>query len=94
MQAAEQLSPTSVTPEKKTALVVDDDAVNRMILEGMLVDSGYEVTLAENGQEAIQQYVNCQPDVVLLDILMPVMDGYQAATRIKELAGEDFVPII
>ncbi len=94
MQAAEQLSPTSVTPEKKTALVVDDDAVNRMILEGMLVDSGYEVTLAENGQEAIQQYVNCQPDVVLLDILMPVMDGYQAATRIKELAGDDFVPII
>jgi len=79
---------------RKLALVVDDDAVNRMILEGMLSDSGYDVITAENGQQAIQQYVDHQPDVILMDIMMPVMDGYQATQQIKTLAGERFVPII
>ena len=78
----------------KLALVVDDDAVNRMILEGMLKDSGFDVVTAQNGQEAIQQYVDTRPDVVLMDIMMPVLDGYEATKRIKELAGEHFVPII
>jgi len=76
------------------ALVVDDDAVNRLILEGMLSDSGYEVITAKNGQEAIKQYVDHQPDVILMDIMMPVLDGYQATQQIKALAGERFVPII
>lgn len=79
---------------RKLALVVDDDAVNRMILEGMLIDSGYEVVLAEDGQEAIKQYVEHRPDVILMDIMMPVLDGYQATIRIKELSADAFVPII
>ena len=80
--------------EPKLALVVDDDAVNRMILEGMLNDSGYDVVLAENGQEAIKQYLEHRPNVNLMDIMMPVLNGYEATARIKELAGDAFVPII
>lgn len=78
----------------RLALVVDDDAVNRMVLEGMLTDSGYDVITAEDGQQAIQQYVEHEPDVILMDIMMPVVDGYQATQKIKELTGERFVPII
>ena len=79
---------------KRLALVVDDDAVNRMILEGMLLDSGYDVITAEDGQQAIQLYVDHGPDVILMDIMMPVLNGYQATQKIKQLAGEHFVPII
>lgn len=78
----------------KVALVVDDDAVNRIILEGMLHDGGYDVVLAENGQQAIQKYLEHQPNVILMDIMMPVLNGYEATAQIKELAGESFVPII
>ena len=78
----------------KIALVVDDDAVNRMILEGMLNNGGYEVVHADNGQEAIQKYIDHQPDVILMDIMMPVLNGYEATVKIKELAGDTFVPII
>lgn len=78
----------------KTALIVDDDAVNRMILEGMLRDGGYDVVTAEDGQRAIEKYIDHEPDVVLMDIVMPVMDGYQATMYIKRIAGDRFVPII
>lgn len=75
-------------------LVVDDDAINRMILEGMLIKEGHEVIQAENGQLAIDSYSTDNPDIILMDIMMPVMNGFDATKIIKELAGEVFVPII
>jgi len=75
-------------------LIVDDDSVNRMILEGMLVNQGHQVIQAENGQLAIDSYIENKPEMVLMDIMMPVMNGYEATKAIKELAGDDFVPII
>jgi len=75
-------------------LIVDDDSVNRMILEGMLVNQGHEVIHAENGQLAVEMYSSEKPDMVLMDIMMPVMNGYDATRTIKQLAGEKFVPII
>lgn len=77
-----------------SVLVVDDDAVNRMILQGMLEDSGYKVLLAENGEQAIAAYSEYLPDMILMDIMMPGMDGYEATTRIKSLCGDQFLPII
>lgn len=75
-------------------LIVDDDSVNRMILEGMLINQGHQVIQAENGQLAIDSYINNKPEMVLMDIMMPVMNGYEATKEIKRLAGDDFVPII
>lgn len=75
-------------------LIVDDDAINRMILEGMLVKEGHEVLQAENGQQAIDFFLNDKPEMVLMDIMMPVMNGYDATRKIKELAGDEFIPII
>jgi len=75
-------------------LIVDDDSVNRMILEGMLVNQGHEVIQAEDGQQAVDMYSSHQPEMVLMDIMMPVMNGYDATQKIKLLAGDKFVPII
>lgn len=75
-------------------LVVDDDRVNRMVLAAMLAQAGYTVTEAEDGAQAVAEFERQRPDMVLMDIMMPVMDGYEATRRIKQLAGEDFVPVI
>lgn len=76
------------------ALIVDDVLSNRKILEMLLVNEGYQTVSAENGAQAVQMYKEHHPDIVFMDAMMPVMDGYQAATRIKEMAGSLFVPII
>lgn len=76
------------------ALIVDDDPVNRKLLRAILNKEGYEPFVAENGQQAIDVYNAERPDIILMDIMMPVMNGYDAARRIKALSVERFVPII
>lgn len=85
---------TSATTAKGLALVVDDLEVNRKILEGLLKLEGYQTISAEDGAQAVQLYAESQPDIVFMDVMMPVMDGFQATARIKELAGTVFVPVI
>jgi CheY-like chemotaxis protein/anti-sigma regulatory factor (Ser/Thr protein kinase) len=75
-------------------LVVDDDRVNRRVLTAMLVQAGYEVTEATDGVAAVAAFELERPDMVLMDIMMPVMDGYEATRRIKLLVGDGFVPVI
>ena len=75
-------------------LVVDDDDVNRKVLENMLQDKGYRVIQAENGREAVDMFDHELPDLVLMDIIMPEMDGYEATRQIRVLAGDRFVPVI
>lgn len=77
-----------------TALVVDDEATNRLVLRSLLQKNGYDVCLAENGVEAVDMFQAVRPDIVFMDIMMPVMNGYEATARIKALCGTDFVPII
>lgn len=64
-------------------LLVDDAAFMRMRCAKLLVENGYEVNEAENGQEAISKYQAYRPDLVLMDITMPVMDGISATREIK-----------
>lgn len=66
-------------------LLVDDAAFMRMRCAKLLTENGYEVNEAENGQEAINKYQSYQPDLVLMDITMPVMDGITATKEIKSL---------
>lgn len=66
-------------------LLVDDAAFMRMRCAKLLTENGYEVNEAENGQEAISKYQSYQPDLVLMDITMPVMDGITATREIKTL---------
>lgn len=77
-----------------SALVVDDDLTNRTVLARHLQGFGMEVIHAENGAVAIDLFARWRPDLVFMDVMMPVMDGYEATRRIKRLAGDDFVPVI
>ena len=66
-------------------LVVDDAAFMRMRVAKLLTESGYEVEEAENGQDAVDKYQNIKPDMVLMDITMPIMDGLTAVAEIKRV---------
>lgn len=75
-------------------LLVDDDAVTRKMLRNLFTLSGYRVADAEDGARAVEMFGELSPDLVLLDIMMPVMDGYGACEAIRGLPGGEHVPII
>jgi CheY-like chemotaxis protein len=75
-------------------LIVDDSLENRLLLSTLLTDMGFQVREAENGQEAIQIFEDWQPALCWMDMRMPVMDGYEATAKIRQLAGGDKVKII
>ncbi len=75
-------------------LIADDNQVDRKILGRILQKQGNEVIEAVNGEEAVRLFHECKPEIVLLDVMMPVMDGKQAALQIKQAAGEEMVPVI
>jgi serine phosphatase RsbU (regulator of sigma subunit)/anti-sigma regulatory factor (Ser/Thr protein kinase) len=75
-------------------LIADDSEVNRRVLAAMLQKDGPQVLQAEDGQQAVTIFAQEHPDLVIMDVMMPVMNGYQAAERIKADAGDQFVPII
>ena len=75
-------------------LIADDQKINRRLLAGSLDKQRYEVIEAENGQEALNIFEKDNLDVVLLDVMMPVMDGFEAAKAMKARLGNDHVPII
>ncbi len=66
-----------------TILIVDDDALNRLVVRTCLDEQGYQVDEATDGQQALDMLHNAAYDVVLLDLEMPVMDGYETARQIK-----------
>lgn len=76
-----------------TVLIVDDDVTNRLILRSLISETGYVYVEAGNGQEAVDICMNNHIDIVLMDVMMPVMDGYQSARKIKE-NSKTFIPII
>ena len=75
-------------------LVADDTDSDRMILETIVRKEGHQVFSAKNGLEAVAIFQQERPDIVLLDALMPELDGFGAARQIKQLAGDELVPII
>lgn len=75
----------------KRVLVVDDDASIRELLSTALEDDGYEVVPARNGQDALAVCDRWRPDVIVLDLMMPVMDGWTFAKRLHE---RDDIPIV
>jgi putative two-component system response regulator len=83
-----------LAPPKMLVLVVDDLKANRDLLEGQLEGLGYEVTQATNGREALAQIELVEPDLVLLDIDMPGLDGLEVCRRIKAHPQRRLVPVV
>ena len=77
-----------------TILVADDDRTVRMMLRLILQREGYKVIEAENGEECMNKYHKENPDMVLLDAIMPLLDGFSCCQQIKNLPGGDRIPIL
>ncbi len=75
-------------------LLAEDNQVNQMVARGMLEKAGAKVTIVDNGQKAIDMVKNVKFDLVLMDMQMPVMDGYSASDKIRELYTASELPII
>lgn len=75
-------------------LVVDDEELNREIFEAMLAPFGYRVESARDGQEALEKVSEFEPDLILLDIMMPRMDGFEVLARLKEEPRTRGIPVV
>lgn len=75
-------------------LVVDDQPANRKLLVVLLANTGLETREAENGREAVSAFESWRPDLILMDVAMPVMDGYEATRIIRSKPGGDAVKIV
>lgn len=75
-------------------LVVDDSAAVRALLRGFLVREGHEVLVAADGMAALEAFETGSPDVVLMDVMMPIMDGIEATRHLRTHAGDRWVPVI
>jgi two-component system cell cycle response regulator DivK len=78
----------------KRILVVEDQADNREIIRDMLAPTDYEITEVESGEEAIAAVAKQRPDLILMDIKLPIMDGYTATSKIKSDPAMRSIPII
>ena len=80
--------------DKPVVLVVDDEYYNRSLMEDFLSPLGYEVILARDGEEALEKADEVSPDVVLLDVMMPRMDGFTVARTLKSREETKTIPVV
>ena len=78
----------------KRILVVEDQEDNRQIIRDLLSATDYELTEAISGEEALVAVAKRRPDLILMDIQLPIMDGYEATRRIRAEPGLQSIPII
>ena len=81
-------------PERKTVMIVDDEPNHRLVLRKMLEREGYNVIEAEDGRDALANLEEVRPDLILMDIMMPDMDGWEASRAIKEHKETKSIPVV
>ena len=77
-----------------TVMVVDDNPINLALMEAMLTPEGYDVTLYDSGEHCIESLLQHEPDVILLDILMPGLNGFQVLRQLKAEAATRRIPVV
>ena len=85
---------TTSLSKKESVLVVDDVQLNLEVIVEYLIDAGFEVYVATSGEEALEQLVMVKPDLILLDVMLPGLDGFETCRQIKKKESLLEVPII
>ncbi len=80
--------------DKTVVLLVDDDPTIRMLVSNMLRNEGFVPQMVVNGKEAVETAEDILPDIILMDINMPVMDGFEACELLKSMAATKNIPVI
>src|SRR5690606_19550859 len=75
-------------------LLVEDNETNRDMLSRRLMRKGYDVAMAEDGEQAVRMAASENPDLILMDMSLPVLDGWEATRRVKSAEGTRSIPII
>ena len=83
-----------MTQQQAKILVVDDEEKNVKLMEAMLLPRGYEIVKAYNGEEALQQVEKESPDLILLDVMMPVINGFDVCKKLKDNTETRLIPIV
>src|SRR2546429_1459737 len=86
--------PSGPMPERRTILVTDDSSANRDLLSGQLSNLGFWTEAANNGEEAIRVARRLKPDLILMDVEMPVMNGHDACKRLKSDPVTAEIPVL
>ncbi len=92
-----QASPSSTRPPEVSGqriMVVDDDRLNRRILSGILRPEGFEVIEAESGEKAMELYAGLAPDLILLDVVLPGINGFETCRQLRARHGDEAAPVI
>jgi signal transduction histidine kinase/DNA-binding NarL/FixJ family response regulator len=79
---------------KRKILIVDDRWENRSVIVNLLEPVGFEMVEASDGQEGLNQAIDCQPDLIISDLSMPVMDGYQMLAKLRQAPQIQTIPVI
>ena len=77
---------------KSVILIVDDNPTNLNVLLDILEDAGFETLFAEDGESALERVTHAKPDLILLDVLMPEVDGFQTCIRLKKNPDTKNIP--
>ena len=85
---------SSLSQSTATILVVDDTPANISVLLGLLNEQGHKVLVADDGASALEQLKHVRPDLILLDVMMPGLDGFEVCRRIKQLPDLAEIPIL
>lgn len=88
------LSVSFLDSEPPRILIVDDHSSSRMTAVALLSMEGYEVLQADSGSSALVRVVECQPDLILLDVMMPGMDGFEVCRRLKQDDATRLIPVV
>ena len=94
MPSTDATGPRAVDMTIKKILIVDDSPTERYVLNDLLTKAGYEVVSCDNGEDAIVKAKLTRPDLILMDVVMPGLNGFQATRAISRDADTKHIPIV
>ena len=94
MPGSKQASTSESVPQTGRILIADDNTQNRELLEAYLADEGHEILMAADGRQTVDVATERQPDLILLDIMMPKLSGYEVCEKLKADPRTKNIPIL